>query len=807
MSKSMAGILAGMLASVITVSAVDLSSLSSSKSGWLIPSAKRNVVSIDLDGSAPYASSLVVDARGRSAINITSKPFAVEPLQGYEFSVQIGYIYGEMGFSTHLVWLDENEQFLSEEYILMGVMIPGQWTPLRYRVIAPEQAHSARLVIYMPGGWAARFADFQLNPSDWRNESLSVDLVCSPIRFNNREDAELSLRLENRGSEVIEDLSIELRLPPGLSTAEAASYQVDRLSYQQLFETAIPLIGYPHDSESLIKAEISGIVAGEKRDFSAAIRPFVSVAKEYVVAGEDLPEPVLADLGVKLGAYYFPVMLDWNRAGWGVQPVDYLEPLLGYYDESSTAVADWHIYWALEHGLSYFVFCWYFNQGMEYLNDALDKGFLRSRFGHKMEFALNWCTEDHAAEFKPESFSDEAINDFIEILCEKYFPHENYLKVDGKHVVFLQTPIKLIQRRGGLDGMRKTLEQMREVARGHGFEGVYFVAVHLMPYLIDFSAAGFDCVTAYAYGFRDVNKSFDSRGYTVPYHDLFPRHEEAFATARELAHAQGIDYIPVAWLGWDDYARNRYHSGRTPGNTPGAFRRMLEILPDYVESDTRLALIEAWNEWGEGGHAEPSKRDGFFKLSAIRDALSDQRGPYRMPVPPAVEIATFHTDKTWDDVHSMYNKRFAQRFNFPQKGLQIDFKNGDRGLWLRPAQGVVSNVLTNGQQRFYSINHDPALLSPPMLQMHANDFRGLEIRMKVENGSYGSIFWSSDRIGQFSSEREVFFKLTPDGQFHTYNISLSGHPEWKGFINQFRIDPTDQPGEVVIDFIRTVAAD
>ncbi len=61
-----------------------------------------------------------------------------------------------------------------------------------------------------------------------------------------------------------------------------------------------------------------------------------------------------------------------------------------------------------------------------------------------MEFAVNWCTENHAAEFKPESFSDEALADAMTILCDKYFSQPNYLKVDGKPVVFLHTPIKII---------------------------------------------------------------------------------------------------------------------------------------------------------------------------------------------------------------------------------------------------------------------------------------------------------------------------------------------------------------------------
>jgi hypothetical protein len=49
---------------------------------------------------------------------------------------------------------------------------------------------------------------------------------------------------------------------------------------------------------------------------------------------------------------------------------------------------------------------------------------------------------------------------------------------------------------------------------------------------------------------------------------------------------------------------------------------MVEALPEYVEKENPLALIEAWNEWGEGTVIEPGKQYGFNHLSSILSALA-----------------------------------------------------------------------------------------------------------------------------------------------------------------------------------------
>jgi hypothetical protein len=223
-------------------------------------------------------------------------------------------------------------------------------------------------------------------------------------------------------------------------------------------------------------------------------------------------------------------------------------------------------------------------QGYCYLNDALEKGFLQNRFADKMEFFIDWCNEGHCTEFKILDFSFPSLEGFIRTLCERYFITKNYLRVEGKPVVIIHVPSKIANAHGGWEGCKKALDRMREIAREYGHPGVYFVALqNNKPFLPDYAKGGFDCVTAYAYDMRDV--PWDPQTRSMPFEPLFPRHKECFAIARKEAHNQGLDYIPSSWVGWDDNARSKENAVRTTGNAPSAFRRMIEMLPEYDEGN------------------------------------------------------------------------------------------------------------------------------------------------------------------------------------------------------------------------------
>jgi hypothetical protein len=747
---------------------------------------------------------LRLDARDSlHGVTIQTAPFKIKPLQNYRFTAQVRRIEGDMPFRLNLRWLDKEGAFLGDEYDLMGKLVGRDWEQYKIEAIAPKLAESARIHINFPGGWGAEFRDFHCLEIEPVGLRIAADLYAGQA---SEEKWPLILRVENRGDSVLSPCRIEIALPDGVSTDEVLTFDTGRLAYQDTFRKELMVRGIPNNLEAKLVCKVSGHSGGKPVEVVASTPVFVTRAIEKVaVSADDLPEPVLPPTDIRVGAYYFPVMLDWSRNNWGIRSVDYMKPLLGYYDEALPAVADWHIYWAATHGIEFFVFDWYWNQGMDFLNDALEKGFLQSRFKDKMKFCIDWCAEGHGVEWRMEDMSTPSMLAFMKVLCDRYFIHDNYLRVDGMPVVFLHTPTKLINTHGGWEGCAGVLEEMRALARSYGHQGVYFVAVlSNTPYLLDFQKGGFDATAPYAYGYRDVPKQKNVHGRNeIPYEATIPRHEESFATAQKEAHARGLDYIPTAWVGWDDHGRSPIDFERTPGNTPAAFRHMLEMLPRYVESDHKLALIESWNEWGEGGEVEPGIQYRFGRLSAVRDVLSKTRGQYEVFVPTVEEISRFNTDITHDGVYELYEKRHAQQYDF-SVGLTLDFEQGRQSLYLQPIGGVRHLNLVDGVQSAQLLSGESGFISPPYLGLKSDTVSALQIRMKVEGGSRGRLYWTGSEMPEWSENGAVHFDVQGDGEFHEYTVQLAGHPGWSGTVERFRFHPSEKAGRVEIDYFQTM---
>jgi hypothetical protein len=344
-------------------------------------------------------------------------------------------------------------------------------------------------------------------------------------------------------------------------------------------------------------------------------------------------------------------------------------------------------------------------------------------------------------------------------------------------VVLIHQADRIINAYGGWEGCRGALEGMRAVARGYGHRGVYFVAVHSGPQPQEYDRGGFDAVTAYTYGFAGLVPSGPER--SIPYPALLPRHRECWAEARQRAHRRGLDYIPTAWVGWDDEARAHERSVRTAGNTPAAFRRMLEALPRYVDRQPGLALVEAWNEWGEGSYIEPHRQFGFGYLDALREVFAGG-GKHQDLVPEQVgrgpyEVAGLKPGKPeWE---------FAR----------------DREGWTAGME-LTDLAVQDGALQATALGNDPILTAPPV-RVDTRQRHRLRVRMRTDGGKTGQLFWAGVGSG-LSEEASVRWELEPDGEFHEYSLDLEGHPQWRGVVRTLRLDPVDRPAHLAIDYVR-----
>ncbi len=780
--------------------------------GWAVPdptAGRVEVVAVD-GADTPYA--VLLDGRagqrpatgGHTEVGILSELFDVTPVTHYQLSGLVRRAEGDGQFKLALEWLDGEGQHLGYENSWTGLLVGEAWERHEARMVSPAGARSARLLLGVRVGEAAYMTSLALEPTEPLGARLAVDIYPEPC--DPAAPYAVNLRLENRGDVPLEGLQGRIVLPAGMEADDpnALAFAAPLLGHGDHLLRTLAVRGVPVKADAAIRCVVTAQSDGDRVRFDEAVPAFVTRSRVEARTFAETPALVPSQTSIKLGCYYFPVMLDWDRAGWGVRKVDYLEPLLGYYDEARPEVADWHIRWAREAGISFFVFDWYYNQGCFYLNDALEIGFLGSQLAGQMEFCIDWCNEGHCQEFKPLDFSQDSLDEFMRTLCERYLHRPNYLRVGGKPVVFIHEAWRIATAHGGWEGCARALEGMRAIARKHGHPGVYFVAVRNTDVLPPFGRGGFDAVTAYAYGFADVPWGGPDR--SLPFEALMPRHRECFEEASRRARDQGIGYIPSAWIGWDDIARSRDNAVRTKGNTPAAFRRMIQALPKAVDPAVSLALFEAWNEWGEGGAAEPGIQYGFGYLDAIRDAIGHERGPRVSFRPPPADVASWQTDTTWAEVDDLYWSRTARELGL-HEGLTMEF-DSVHDLWLRPNNQVSDVRIADGALRGMATGGDPSLLGPPAMGLPAGRVATVEVEMSFQAEGAPRVeavlYWNTWEDRAFDEGRCVRATLAADGALHRIVFPVALDPAWSGVMYQLRLDPGEVPGAFAIHRLATI---
>jgi hypothetical protein len=179
-----------------------------------------------------------------------------------------------------------------------------------------------------------------------------------------------------------------------------------------------------------------------------------------------VPEPKPVRGPFEVGVYYFP---GWkNSSQW--QPIQRFperKPVLGWYREGDPEVADWHIKWAVEHGITFFAYDWYWSQGARQLEHALHDGYFKARYSHLLKFCLLWA--NHNA---PHTSSHEDCLAVTRYWIEHYFRRPEHLNFDGKPVMIIFSPHRLTEDLGS-DGVKRAFAAMREECRHAGLKAVF----------------------------------------------------------------------------------------------------------------------------------------------------------------------------------------------------------------------------------------------------------------------------------------------------------------------------------------------
>jgi hypothetical protein len=378
-----------------------------------------------------------------------------------------------------------------------------------------------------------------------------------------------------------------------------------------------------------------------------------------------VPQPRPAASDYLIGAYYYP---GWDRTdAWDVVKRFFPErqPLLGWHHVGNPEVVDWQIKWAVEHGVRFFVYDWYWAKGHQRLEEGLHSGLFHARYQNLIKFCLLYA--NHKPFNPPESYSPEECEKITRFWIANCFRRPNYLTVDGKPVVIIFSPTEL--RQMGTEKVKRAFARMRQRCREAGLPGLYLCGTWTFPTasraawyresLESMKDEGYDAVTAYNWSAPVNTTPAERAARRSPFAACVDGYRKAW---NDVADYGLLKLIPPVSGGWD----SRPWSGDTAmartDRTPQEFKRHLLDCKAFLDTreqapKLKMAIIGAWNEWTEGSYIEPDRTNRFGHLEAIRQVFAPQSPKPAETVPADVGLGPYDLPKypaatAWDFTHA-----------------------------------------------------------------------------------------------------------------------------------------------------------
>ena len=351
-----------------------------------------------------------------------------------------------------------------------------------------------------------------------------------------------------------------------------------------------------------------------------------------------IPEPRPVKTPILIGAHHCPLWEADKPQMWAnVLKHPERTPALGFYSQENPEVADWETKWAVEHGVSFFIYCWYRSSQGEPVKmrfgSAIHDALLKSKYADKMKFTIMWENQSRGKA----GVADERdlLENLLPFWIENYFRHSSYLKIDNKPLLFIYRPEFLVRDLGGVDQVRQALDRMRRACREAGFDGLYLLGEYrgLDPdHLRLMKRLGLDYTFAYCWPVQDN-----------------PTPQQAIqAQLQSLRKTQQLGILPQVatvsqgWSGWRDEGSIWKIPPREYMDLLRQAKRFVATLP-AEQLGSRMLLLDNWNEWGEGHYIAPHREFGFGYLDAVRQVFSTNPQPHTDLVPEDIGLGPYDT--------------------------------------------------------------------------------------------------------------------------------------------------------------------
>ena len=381
----------------------------------------------------------------------------------------------------------------------------------------------------------------------------------------------------------------------------------------------------------------------------------------------------------EVAAYYFPnyhidsINEKWHGKGWTEWDLvkvarprfeGHLQPKIptwGYFDEADPEWAAKEIDVAADNGIDVFIYDWYWYEGKgQYLQEGLEKGFLKAPNNKRLKFALMWANHDwtniHPTPYTnvQEKLTDGRVNEGLwdtitTYVITHYFNQPNYWKIDGKPYFSIFLTAHFIEGFGSIAKAAIAMNMFEEKVKKAGFPGLHLNCIDQgitdnelqqishSPVTTEDALHTLHALSITSYNFLYAFDLSKAGWPTASYQEAINANASYWITISNRLH--DVVYFPNVTMGWDVTPRlvqsDKFDTYKgypwTPvfngDNTPEAFQSALLKAKQFLDNSNmqhKVVILNAWNEWTEGSYLLPEKRTGTKYLESIKNIFGEK---------------------------------------------------------------------------------------------------------------------------------------------------------------------------------------
>ncbi|MBQ8752019.1 MAG: hypothetical protein IJZ13_02830, partial [Clostridia bacterium] len=221
--------------------------------------------------------------------------------------------------------------------------------------------------------------------------------------------------------------------------------------------------------------------ATTKLQLSTVYLDDIQVAPVYSLPADYVPKPAKADNGgYDIGVLRCDLWKTGDHLGW-----DYLNglednvrlPITGWYDDGNPELADWENKYMAEHGIDFFLSCWYgpyagsTGSGKAIKSplhgESLHNGYFNSQYSDMVDFAIVVAFEFTGLEDWKENI--------VPFMVEYYLKDDRYKVIDNRPVIVFHYYDMLLRSFGSENNLKVGLAYLRQACKKLGYDDAYLL--------------------------------------------------------------------------------------------------------------------------------------------------------------------------------------------------------------------------------------------------------------------------------------------------------------------------------------------